>query len=339
MRLSAMGDVVLTVPIVREVARYNRVIVLTKPLFRDFFLGIQNVVVISADTSGAHKGLMGLFRLYHAIESNEKIDLVLDLHNVIRSRILSVIYRISGRKVFTIDKGRKAKKRFIRKPEQDDLIHTTERYRRVFDIAGIKTGNPLMTAFVISDKERAFANNYLSGPEFQNKKLIVVAPFAKHLTKQWPISLMKVLLSDLAQTGKVHTFLLGGKNEKESLSDLAAGLDNTTVLAGELTIRQELATMSMMDVMISMDSSNLHMAAVSGIKTISLWGGTHPGIGFGPIGSQSHSIIQIPLEEIECRPCTIYGKGDCRLKENKFKCLYYIRPQMILDELRKMQVL
>ncbi len=140
-RLSAMGDAVLTVPLVREAARSRKVVVVTRPLFSNFFVGIENVILINADTSGRHRGLAGIFRLYRDIEASERVDLVVDLHNVIRSRILSSIYRISGRKVFTVNKGKKAKRRFIRDGIGENLIHTTERYKRVFDSAGIKIGD------------------------------------------------------------------------------------------------------------------------------------------------------------------------------------------------------
>lgn len=338
-RLSAMGDVVLTVPLVREAARYRKVVVVTRPLFTNYFLGIDNVILVSADTSGRHSGLAGIFRLYKDIESTEKVDLVVDLHNVIRSRILSAIYRFSGRKIFRIDKGRKAKKRFIRSRTQDKLIHTTERYKRVFYNAGIKIGDLLIPSFTFSSEEISFANKYLSDRKYENRKWIAVAPFAMHPTKQWSVNNIRELLEDLDQTEQAHTFLFGGFNEKKRLIDITDGLGSVSVLAGEFSIRQELSLISMMDVMISMDSSNLHMAAISGIKTISLWGGTHPGIGFGPLGSQGHSIIQIPLEELPCRPCTIYGKGNCKLKEEKFKCLNYIKPYMVIDELRRMDVI
>jgi ADP-heptose:LPS heptosyltransferase len=246
---------------------------------------------------------------------------------------------LSARKVFTIDKGKKAKKRFLRHRTGDNLIHTTERYKRVFDIAGIKTGNIEVPSFVLSAEERAEAKSFLSERDYKNKRLIAIAPFAMHKTKQWPLNSMKVLLADLDQTSRVHTFLFGGSNDRKNLLDLAAGLNSTTVIAGEFSIRQELAIIAEMDVMISMDSSNLHMAAVSGVKTISLWGGTHPGTGFGPIGSQDHSILQIPLEELPCRPCTVYGKGECKLKEKPFKCLDYIKPHMVLNELKRIEVI
>ena len=338
-RLSAMGDVALTVPIVSEAARYKRVVVVTRPLFTSFFVGIENLILVSADTTGRHRGLTGIYRLYRDIESTAKVDLVLDLHKVIRSRILSLIYILSGRKVFSIYKGKKAKRRFLRYRIGENLIHTTERYKRVFDNAGIKIADIKSYSFELSPDERAEAKAFLSAPEYQKKKFIALAPFAMHKTKQWPLESMKLLLLELDISNKVHIFLFGGRNDRNDLFELTEGLDSATVIAGEFSLRQELAIIREMDVMISMDSSNLHMAAVSGIRTISLWGGTHPAIGFGPVGSQDHSIIQIPLKELSCRPCTIYGKGDCKLSEEKFKCLYYIKPSMVRDELRRMEVI
>ena len=58
------------------------------------------------------------------------------------------------------------------------------------------------------------------------------------------------------------------------------GLADSVNTAGNLTLDEELALMSRLDLMIAMDSSNMHMAALSGTKVISIWGGTDPLTGF-----------------------------------------------------------
>lgn len=338
-RMSAMGDVALTIPLIREAAKQARIVVVTRSLFGKFFENIENVNIIIADTSGIHKGIPGIFRLYKDIIAKYDLDLILDLHYVIRSRILSLFFRMSGKKVLSIEKGRHKKKQFIKTRKGAGLIHTKERYRLVFERAGISISEYRGNAFILRDSEKGIAKKYLSERKFVNKSLIAVAPFARHVTKQWPLSHVKSLVDMLDATGKVHVFLFGGKNESDLLAELCTGESNISVVAGKFSLREELAILTRMDLMICMDSSNLHMASVSGVQTISIWGGTHPEIGFGPTGSQKHTLMQLPLEQIDCRPCTVYGKGGCKLSENKFRCLTEIYPEKVFKEIEKLKLL
>lgn len=338
-RLSAMGDVALTLPAVRQAALQKKVVVLTKPLFCSFFENIDNVSIVEADTGGVHKGLSGIYRLFKEIRVLHRVDYVLDLHSVIRSRILSALFRLSGIKVFRIDKGRRAKRRFIKTHRKEDLIHTTERYRKVFLDAGLKIAEPEIPAFKLSEDESRLADKYLEDLKLVKRKLIAIAPYAMHPAKQWPEKLMKELIGKLDNTGRMHIFLFGGRQERGKLLDLCINMDSVTVVAGDLAIREELALISKMDLMISMDSSNLHMAAVSGINTLSIWGGTHPLTGFGPLGKQGHIILGLAMEELDCRPCTIYGKGECKRKDEKYKCLNDISPASVIKAIKESGVI
>lgn len=89
--------------------------------------------------------------------------------------------------------------------------------------------------------------------------------------------------------------------------------------------------------MISMDSSNMHMAALSGTKVISIWGGTDPLTGFGAWQQPDEYSIRIPVEELTCRPCTVYGKGTCR--RGDFACMEWLTPEMVFEKLVNLKMI
>ena len=86
--------------------------------------------------------------------------------------------------------------------------------------------------------------------------------------------------------------------------------------------------MSHLDVMVSMDSSNMHLASLVGIPVVSIWGATHPYAGFLGWGQQQENIIQTDLD---CRPCSIYGQKPCR--RGDFACMNSIKPQTIIERI------
>ena len=106
-RNSAMGDVAMVphaLRALREAYPDVRVTVLTRPLFKPFFAGLD-VDFLEADYAGRHKGVLGLLRL--AGEARRRgIDAVADMHGVLRSRIIGLLLRLHGMPAARIDKGR-----------------------------------------------------------------------------------------------------------------------------------------------------------------------------------------------------------------------------------------
>jgi ADP-heptose:LPS heptosyltransferase len=91
-------------------------------------------------------------------------------------------------------------------------------------------------------------------------------------------------------------------------------------------MQQELILMSHLDVMISMDSSNMHLASLTNTPVISIWGATHPFAGFMGWNQDPANVIQVSLP---CRPCSIYGQKKCL--RGDYACLRQIQPQTITD--------
>ena len=334
-RTSAMGDVALTVPVIKSLIRQYpgiEVLLLTNPAFKPFFISVPDLTIIDAYFKKKHKGFRGLFRLFRQIRGYGEIDYIIDIHDVFRSKVLRIMFMLSGSKVFVIDKGRKEKKLLISGQQKGYLKHTIERYKDVLAKAGYPIEMSKHPSIIPDWDATGKAEEILSKPTGLK---IGVAPYAKHQLKMWPEENMIKLLNLISDTNVVSFYLFGGGyHEEVMLKSFADRVPDSFVVAGKMSLTDELALISKLDFMICMDSSNMHMAALTGIRVVSIWGGTHPAAGFGPINQPDDYVIQIPETELTCRPCTIYGNGTCR--RGDLACLNWLTPEMARKQLFKL---
>jgi len=326
-----MGDVALVSPVLtsfRKVYPEVSVTMVTKPAYGMFFTHLEGLNIYTPDLKNRHKGLIGLFRLYNDIIKKGKIDYVIDLHNVIRSRILRFFFRLSGIRSSVIDKGRAEKRGVIKGKIRTPLKHTVERYCDTFGKAGFpieaEKGPVLKFSPGINEKETGL--RVLPGV-FN----IGIAPFAKHELKMWPEANMIRLLELISEKHSVKYWLFGGMEESVGLHNFHEQVPGSTIVSGSLNLAEELEFMGTLDFMISMDSSNMHMAALSGTRVISIWGATDPITGFGAWQQPSEYSIRIPADELTCRPCTVYGKGKCR--RGDFACMNRLTPELVYEKI------
>lgn len=329
-----MGDVALLVPVVKSLtAAYPEVevTVVTRPKFGPLFFDLERVNVFPADVDYTYTGILGLRDLFGKLLRKGPYDLVMDMHDHIRTVVLRGLFKVFGSRVVIFDKGRKDKKAFTRKDNKvtSPLTHTVERYRLAFEKAGYPFPIVPPPHLALSESIQNASGWFGYKKSAENKKWIGLAPFAAHKTKIWPLENYPALIENISKQFPAKFFLFGG-GEKEI--KFFEGLrqqfpDHCEVIAGQLKLRQEIALMQHLDLMLCVDSSNMHMAALSGVPLLSIWGGTHPDVGFGPFGKASDNIIQIPREELPCRPCSVYGKETCLIGD--FSCLTRITPELV----------
>lgn len=323
-RFSAMGDVALTVPVIRAVLDQNpglQITLVTPSFFAPFFNEIPRLNLVHPDFKVRHKGFKGLYLLYKELCSKSEFDGIADLHNVLRTRILSLFFGLNRVKVSRINKGRIQKRDFIKGVNKLPLKKSWERYADVFAKFGLQFDCVNKTGIIPQELALVKVNDLLLTLNSDDKILIGIAPFAMHKLKMWGLDSVKELILKL-QSQDVQIFLFGGgKHEVEELDNLAVGLANVYNMAGKIPFDQEIALMSKMSFVISMDSSNMHISALVGTPTFSLWMGTHPDVGFSAYNQPLNYAIQVPSCELKCRPCTVFGKGECRLSEQKCKIL------------------
>jgi ADP-heptose:LPS heptosyltransferase len=307
--MSAMGDVAMTVPVISAFVSQNpevKITVVSRPFFMPFFDGIPNVNFFAVDVKGRHKGFLGLLRLYSDLKQLN-IDAVADLHNVLRSQILRNLFALSGKKVAFTNKGRVEKRALTRtenkifKPVKTMVERHVDTFKKLgFSIDLSQPKFPLK-ANLSSEIEA------ISG-EKGTQKWIGIAPFAQYESKVYPQDLIQEVIDDLAQNQTYKIFLFGGgKNEIELLTTLAKNKENVIIVAGKLSFDQELQLISNLEIMLSMDSGNAHIAAMLGIKVITLWGATHPFAGFAPFNQPLENCLISDREKFPLLPTSVYG--------------------------------
>ena len=297
-----MGDVAMTVPVLRALTAQHpelRITVLTRAFFKPFFRDLDNVEVFLAELKREHKSVSGLYKMAQALNKKE-FYAVADLHNVLRSKILKKF--ISCKRFITIDKGRKEKRLLTSSRVFKQLKKTHQRYADVFEDLGYRVdlSNPSFPKkTVLSAKLQQIVGN-------NSMKRIGIAPFAAHEGKMYPLSLMKQVIENLSKNYKVILFG-GGDNESEFLKGYENSFDNTINLAGKVSLDEEMDVISNLDVMLSMDSGNAHIAAMLGVKVITIWGVTHPFAGFSPFNQPEDYGLIADRNKFPLIPTSVYG--------------------------------
>ena len=307
-RLSAMGDAAMTVPVLRAVVAQNpdvRITVVSRPFFKPFFDGIERVNFFSVDLKERHKGFFGLVRLYNDLD---KLNIIFfaDLHNVLRSKIVRTFFWFSGKKTAFLDKGRNEKKALTREKNKvfKPLKSMHQRYADVFQQLGIKV-DLSKTSF---PQKAVLSEKIISVTGEKSEKWIGIAPFAQYQSKVYPLDLMQIVIDKLAENPENKIFLFGGgKTETEQLEILKKSHKNVIVIAGKISFPDELKLISNLDIMLSMDSGNAHIASMYGIKTIVLFGATHPFAGFMPFGQPLENALVPDLTKYPKLPTSVYG--------------------------------
>ncbi len=332
-RLSAMGDVALSVPVIKAVCRkYKKaeIILMTNKAYNVFFKDVENIQFVNPDLKGKHKGIKGLFALYREVKKVFSPDIIIDIHNVLRSKLLVFFFSLSGKRCFVLHKGRKEKKRLTRKKHKirKALTHTTMRYAATFGKAGFPIQLTYSPTYTSTIKSKLVAELIKDKP-----KKIGIALFAKHESKQYPLERSEILIQKLTEAD-FYVFLFGGgKKEQDIAEKISAKFPNTLSLIGKFSFKEEIELMDNLDIMISPDSGNMHIAALTSTKIISIWGATHPFAGFTPfVAPERHHIIQ--NEKLTCRPCSVFGNKACYKKT--LECMHSISPEEIFAACKKL---
>lgn len=331
-RFSAMGDVAMTVPVVRALQEQHpalKITVASRGFFKPFFETIPNVHFFSIDVKGRHKGFLGLIRLFLDLKKL-KIDAIADLHNVLRTQVIRFLFLFSGVVCASTDKGR-AEKKVLTRTENKVLQPLKSMFER-----HVETLQKL--GFVVDLNAPHFPKKENLSQKIQNitgqknKSWIGIAPFAQYETKMYPLHLMQEVIASLALEHQIFLFG-GGKKEQEQLDEIASKIPNSINITGKLTLSEELKLIHHLDVMLSMDSGNGHLAAMLGIPVITLWGNTHPYAGFVTFNQPLANSLTPDLKQYPLLPTSVYGNKKI---EGYTDCMKSISPEQVVEKIQQL---
>jgi len=315
-RLSALGDVAMTIPAIYSVARtYPGTVfhVVTTTFCAQLFVNApQNVVLRPVETP---------VTTWHVLRqvSRLPVDAVADLHNVLRSWVVDAMFLLRGKPVSMLNKHRQ-ERRAILKRGKVTTSPFVYRYFDVFTALGLPCKPCFDTVFSV---QPPLPIDIKKGGWYW----IGIAPFARYQNKTYPINKMQEVVRLLAAQLDVHIFLFGSHGQQAAmLSHWESLSPRIHCVAGRYTLYEELSLMAHLDLMLSMDSANMHLASIVSTRVVSVWGSTTPACGFYGWGWRQDDAICLNLD---CQPCTIGGSHSCRI--GGLNCLRGISPETIVQ--------
>lgn len=331
-RFSAIGDVAMLTPVVSSLAQQYpqiRITVLSQPFAQPFFEGLApNVGFMAADIKKEYHGIHGLNKLFKRLAAKH-FTAVADMHGVLRTHYLRMLFNAAKYHTAHIDKHRKGKQQLAAQ-ENKVFIQQPTSFENYADVLA-ELGYPVKLDFTSLFNEHNPAVDIFStiGEKKADEKWIGIAPFAAHEGKIYPIQKMEKVIEMLEQQyPSCRIFLFGGNKEKEQFETWCQLYKKCTRVAAVLKgLKEELSLIHQLDVMISMDSANMHLASLVNTPVVSIWGATHPYAGFMGWNQRIDNAVQIDLP---CRPCSIYGKKPCY--RNDFACMNQITPETIVEK-------
>lgn len=322
-----MGDVAMSIPVVYAFARVHpdlKITFLSKPFFKPIVKSLPNVTFVAAEVTTVHKGVSGIWKLSRDLKKRG-ITHVADLHNVLRSKMLRAFLSLPSA---SLDKGRQEKKALTRSKDKifKPLPTTILRYTSVFKALGFQE---FSTITLPKPMEMEAVQQFVLGCK---EKWIGVAPFAAHKGKQYPLDLMRAIIKQLDSVERYTIFLFGAPTEASILKELSQSCSSTKVVADTLTFNQNINLISQLDVMLSMDSGNAHLAAMYGVPTVTLWGVTHPYAGFAPFNQEAHCLLS-DRKLYPAIPTSVYGN---EVPEGYQEVMRTIIPEEVVAKIQKL---
>jgi ADP-heptose:LPS heptosyltransferase len=301
-RLSSIGDIVLTSPVVRVLKQQvegAEVHYLVKPQYRNILANNPHIDKIHEYTTHAETNIL---------LKKEMFDYVIDLHNNFRTRKLKNSIKVLD---FTVDKlnFRKILLTVFKINRLPD-VHVVDRYLdtlKVFDV-----NNDMQGLDYFYSKQSEVEFDALPLPD----KYISLGIGGQHFTKKMPVE----MLSELCSLIDKPIVLLGGNEDKENGNKILKSCANNNIvnLCGDVSLDVSALVIKHSALLITHDTGLMHIGAAFKKVIFSVWGNTVPSFGMYPYQADSMSQI-FELKNLKCRPCSKIGYKKC--PKSHFKCM------------------
>ena len=322
LRLSSLGDVILTLPVVRALGAAFPKAHLSY-WTKEEYAGVVRYEPAIHHVRSLEREARKLEDLVSMSAELEDCDLVVDLHGSLRTRLLCMRQKAT---VLRAPSARLQRARWVhaRWTRPAPTPHALERYAAALRPIGVEApGVPAVTAG--ADAE-AWAEAWL-GDWARGTRPVALCPGARHFTKRWPESRWIGLDAELAALGRPR-LVLSLESERLALGTLARAIDG---VPGARWVTEPLprlaALLSRCAAAITGDTGLMHLAAARGLPVVAMFGSTAPGLGFAPSGA-GHEVL---CRHEPCQPCTIHGRERC--PRGHFRCMEGITPEHVMRAL------
>lgn len=335
-RLSSIGDIVLASPLIRAIRAKHpaaQIDFLVKSEFAElvkFSHHLSGVIELRSADRRELKDLKKRIR-------DEHYDVILDIHNSLRSRYLRMF---SGARVVCVVNKRVAARFFLVKSKlnfYDRIVPVAERYLESAARIGVTDDRRGLELF-IPDETMFAVSSALGKYRFERYDTVIgFAPAAKHYTKRWPQERFVELGKLYAKDRKAKILIFGGKEDVEYCGDIAQMINTASgsgvaeTFAGRFSLLETAAALDFCDVVVCNDTGVMHLGAARQRKVVAVFGSTVREFGFFPYGTES---MVLESKGLPCRPCSHIGLEQC--PKGHFNCMKNVVVDNVMNAVRQL---
>ena len=304
-------------------------VVLSRSFLRPLFDKLNNVTFVGGDIRGAHKTPIGVFRLFKELKALRP-DVVLDMQRSWRTKMIARLFMLSGTKTLAIGFASGEQKKLIKKgaKKYHPIPTIFDRQARLYAKIRLKVNDSFEKLYEPSADQVAKITELYGEKQ---GRWIGIAPFSIARGKTLPFRKMKNIIAHFDKKPDTKIFLFGaGEMENELLSDWQSLYENVYAVHTSLQLDDELALMNQLDLMVSMDSANMHLASLMAVPVVSVWGATHQYSGFLGWKQSAENCVGV---DFSCRPCTAHSDKKC--KYGDYRCLESLHSSKIIEVIEK----
>ena len=304
-------------------------VVLSRSFLKPLFDKLPRVTFVGADIRGEHKTIVGVYRLFKQLKAMRP-DVVLDMQRSWRTKLITRLFALLGTKTLQIGFTRREQKHLIKRGanKYHPIPTIFDRQARLYAKIRLKVNDDFHKLYD-PNMEQVAKIKELYGEKHGH--WIGIAPFSIARGKTLPLRKMKNVIAHFDKQPNTKIFLFGaGEMENELLSDWQSLYDNVYAVHTNLKLDDELVLMNFLDVMLCMDSANMHLASLMAVPVVSVWGATHPYSGF--LGWKQ-SIDNCVGVDFSCRPCTAHSDKKC--KYGDYRCLESLHSSKIIETINQ----
>lgn len=319
---SFLGDVILTTPLIRELAKRGSVDVLVTPQGAAVLANNPDIrTVIRYDKRGTYGSALNLWQTIRELRSRRPYDAAYLAQGSFRSGLLAVMTGAKQRIGFASSTGRALYTTQI--PYRPDRHHAERLWSLAMsECADPPTSDQIRPRLYPSDEERLTVDRMLRRAGSLDEPFVALAPGSAWGTKRWPYYVE--LARKTSQYARIA--IIGAKSDAAIAAEIAAAVPDGCVInaVGELSLLGSAELIGRAQAIVTNDSAPQHLASAMGTPTLTIYGPTVPEFGFGPL-AERHAVAG--LVGLSCRPCHRHGPQRCPL--GHWRCMRELGPEYI----------
>jgi heptosyltransferase-2 len=327
-RLSSLGDVVLTTPVIETLKTkfpQSRIFFFTKTQYGDVLRNDPRIFsLLEFDSHGKYKGFSGFSRLVSELRSYD-FDMLVDLHANWRSFL---VRRLTKSKI-KLKYHKRLLSRFMMvyfKFLKIKPIQTIDSYLKVLRKIQIHAPNKTTMIFLNQDGV-AFVEHFLLEERVKKDDIVIgVHPGAKWETKRWDEEKFRQVCQTLIRKHRCRIILFGDVGDEKLVQTISKDIpDEKLIKVIGLPLGKFMSLIKRCDCLVTNDSGPMHVAQALRVPVVTIFGPTHPQLGFAPVGSKN----VVLCANVECSPCSLHGKRKCHKKSRL--CMDLVQPEMVVE--------